>query len=210
MSSYPSNRGYTAMVNRSPRFKIPPESKYPAPNAYDYVRPEADVKICYPFNSSDTRFRLQLGKQIGPSPSDYYHYRRRVEPVEMAFGKQRFVIPAYSVFCGAENKSRCFKCQTQPEGDYYHNFDHNLDLCRPCMNAEIEELNNCKYERLKRSNRLRALGKYKPARWCDFFHKHYSGDLSVDKYPRTVLRLKTRVENYLQTYDTMHKWYVQY
>lgn len=143
-------------------------------------------------------------------PCDYYRYRRRVEPVDMAFGKQRYVIPGYAVFCGAENKSKCFKCQTQPVGDYYHNFAVHLDLCRPCMNAELEELNNCKYDRLKRSSRLRELGKFKPARWCHFYHKHYSGNLAVNKYSRSTLRLKNRVENYLQSYDTLQKWYVQY
>ncbi|XP_069964407.1 uncharacterized protein [Bactrocera oleae] len=209
LHNYPSKRGYSGMANRSPRFKLPALSKYPAPNAYDYVKPETAVNISYPFNASDARSKLPY-KHIGPAPCDYYRYRRRVEPVDMAFGKQRYVIPGYAVFCGAENKSKCFKCQTQPVGDYYHNFAVHLDLCRPCMNAELEELNNCKYDRLKRSSRLRELGKFKPARWCHFYHKHYSGNLAVNKYSRSTLRLKNRVENYLQSYDTLQKWYVQY
>ncbi|XP_039956725.1 uncharacterized protein LOC120772280 [Bactrocera tryoni] len=210
LHNYPSNRGYTAMANRSPRFKLPPESKYPAPNAYVYERPQTAAKMSYPFNTSDARSRLPSGKPIGPSPCDYYLYRRRMQPVEMGFGTQRYVIPGYAVFCGSENKSRCLKCQTQPVGDYYHNFDVHLDLCRPCMNAELAELNNCKYNRLKRSSRLRELGKFKPARWCHFYHKHYYGNLAVNKFPVTTLRLKNRVENYLQSYDKLLQWYVQY
>lgn len=143
-------------------------------------------------------------------PCDYYHYRRREQPVEMAFGHRRYIIPAYAVFCGPENKSKCYKCQSRPLGDYYHNFNTKTDLCRPCMNAELRWLNNCKVGRRLRARRLMELGCFKPSRWCDFFHRHHVGTWFVEKYPRLVLRKKNNIENYLESFDKLTKWYVNY
>nr|XP_014085187.1 uncharacterized protein LOC106614150 [Bactrocera oleae] len=197
---YPSKYGCSPLVSHTPRFSALKEDDIPAVGQYitENAKP---IKQCKkPFNVGDALKREP--KFLTPAPTTYPYHIKIPDRLDycLAFGTRRVIWPATPIFCSARNYMKCLRCQQQPDGDYYHNFKSQLDICRPCLNKELKELRHCKTDDYKRRLKLREWSEFKMVRHCSFYHLHKSGNMRSTLMPKSDLRKKLKVENYLYQY----------
>lgn len=117
-----------------------------------------------------------------------------------AFGSKRKIVPAVTVICTPLNVAKCYKCEQTPHGDYWHDFNTELDLCRPCMHKIDCDLKSCTATEIQRLRLRREYADYKRVRYCDFYHEHGGTTAAVQILPRRILNMKITKENYLALY----------
>ncbi|XP_011203945.1 uncharacterized protein LOC105226652 [Bactrocera dorsalis] len=205
----PSKLGCSPLVSQTPRFSRARYDDSPAVGQY-LTEGGKPIKQCKkPFNVG-----AALSKEptfLTPPPTTYPYHIKVPDRLKycLAFGTRRVIWPATPVFCSARNYMKCFRCQEQPEGDYYHNFKSQLDICRRCLNKEVKELRHCKTDDYKRKLTLREWSEFKLVRHCSFYHLHKSGNMKSTLMTKSDLRKKINRENYLyQYYPVWDKRYV--
>lgn len=129
-----------------------------------------------------------------------HHIPRPKLQVNMAFGKQRKITPVVKIICSPLNVAECHKCEQQPLGDYWHNFEDNLDLCRTCMNKINNEMRSCSANETQRKRLHREKQPYELVRYCGFFHDHGGTSAATQLIPMKTLKFKIKTENYLSLY----------
>lgn len=78
-----------------------------------------------------------------------------------SFGGKIKIIPATMTICKTDNFDRCYRCEQKPEVDYWKSFKIDRNLCRRCMDKEIDD---AKYRSKTKSvmmKRLETLREFK-------------------------------------------------
>lgn len=150
-----------------------------------------------------TLLTLSLSLSLLSRPTTYPYHIKIPDQLNycLAFGTRRVTWPAAAIFCSTRNYMKCFHCQQQPDGDYYHNFKSKLDICRLCLNKELKRLRHCKTDDYNRKRKLREWSEFKLVRHCSFYHLHRSGKMTLKLMPTWDLNKKLKVENYLYPYN---------
>ncbi|ALC41533.1 CG15125 [Drosophila busckii] len=189
---YPSNAGFSALANKTPRLPVIREQMIPPLGTYEPT--PWILRAGYTFDKQWVR----APKWVTPGPSTYsIHNKYPNYQIETAFGSRRIIWPAVVVFCGPYNSAQCLTCHQRPIGDYFHSFANDKDMCRKCMHVEQDIIKNCSLGVVERCIKRREMKQYVPARYCDFFHDHGGTSAKTELTTRKQLRDKIRVENYL-------------
>ncbi|XP_017481361.1 PREDICTED: uncharacterized protein LOC108370539, partial [Rhagoletis zephyria] len=195
---YPSTLGFSSFASRLPR--LPPTEVSRSPFAYNVVPKKKLKQVACPFNVGTKRDDLK--KLLTPSPADYASIKPKPSmKICSAFGSKRIIWPAVAIICTPMNTAKCSKCNKTPIGDYYHQFQLNLDMCRRCMNKQLNMLKRCSTNATMRKYKLKELKEFKPARYCGFYHDHRTKDKALPLISRAELRKKIELENYLYGYQ---------
>lgn len=120
--------------------------------------------------------------------------------INTAFGRQRKILPQVQIICSPFNTAHCHRCEQIPKGDYWHNYEENLDLCRPCKHKIERKLKNCSSTEVQRMRLRHFLLPYRLVRYCGFFHDHNGTTAATQLISRKVLKFKIQKENYLSLY----------
>ncbi|XP_023162602.1 uncharacterized protein LOC111593804 [Drosophila hydei] len=189
---YPSNAGFSALANKMPRLPVVHEESVPPLGTYEPT-PWA-LRAGYTFDRQVTR----PPKWMTPGPSTYsIHTKYPYWKIETAFGTRRVIWPAVAVFCGPKHDAQCIICHETTQGDYFHNFASDKDMCRKCMAEHTATIKNCSLSVVDRYRKRQQIKQFVPARYCGFFHDHNGTTAAVETTSRKELRHKIRVENYL-------------
>ncbi|XP_029406226.2 uncharacterized protein LOC105226654 isoform X1 [Bactrocera dorsalis] len=193
---YPSAYGYSSFASKLPRLPPTDISRFPPIGAYN-VEPKKKIKqAARPFNIGTKR--VQIKKLVTPCPADYAADQPRASlNICSAFGSRRIIWPAVAVICTPVNIAKCSKCNKTPVGDYFHQFQLNLDMCRRCMNKQLKMLKRCSTDLFYRARMRTELSLYRPVRYCDFFHDHQGTTAAIQHMPTSTLRYKIKTENYI-------------
>ncbi|XP_036334616.1 uncharacterized protein LOC118745201 [Rhagoletis pomonella] len=191
---YPSTLGFSSFASRLPR--LPPTEVSRSPFAYNVVPKKKLKQVACPFNVGTKRDDLK--KLVTPSPADYASIKPKPSmKICSAFGSKRIIWPAVAIICTPMNTAKCSKCNKTPIGDYYHQFQLNLDMCRRCMNKQLHMLKRCSTDKFYRARMHYELDLYKPVRYCGFFHDHQGTTAAIQHMPISTLKYKIKTENYL-------------
>uniref|UniRef100_A0A1I8Q4T5 Uncharacterized protein n=1 Tax=Stomoxys calcitrans TaxID=35570 RepID=A0A1I8Q4T5_STOCA len=196
---WPSKLGHSAFVSKNPRFLAPTNANFPCVGSYDVAPKNPLRKAQKPFNVGEQRKDKE--KFLTPAPSTYPHHVARPQlKLSTAFGSKRNIVPKVIVLCSPFNVAKCHKCDQTPLGDYWRDFNTELDLCRPCMHKMERELKNCATTELQRMRLRRNFADYKVVRYCDFYHDHGGTAAAVQVMPTRIFKMKTQKENYFSLY----------
>ncbi|KAH8270854.1 hypothetical protein KR018_007194 [Drosophila ironensis] len=189
---YPSKAGFSAFASKMPR--LPPYKDPGYPPLGSYATDFPGTQYYFTFKKEV----LKGSKWVTPGPSTYTRHLKYPDwNVETAFGSKRIIWPAVAVFCTPSNYAKCSVCGEKPEGDYFHNFSNDADMCRKCMHAAVTAIKKCNLQVTERFHRQQKIKQFVPSRYCGFFHIHDGTTGSIERESRKVLRQKIRVENYL-------------
>lgn len=134
-------------------------------------------------------------------PNTYIGTLRRSQIyVNTAFGTQRKCLPAVHIICSPYNISQCYKCRKTPEGDYWHNYKDDLDLCRRCRHKIESEIRSCQANKVESVRLRHDLLPYRLVRYCSFLHEHNGTTAAMQLIPTKTLKFKVKKENYLSPY----------
>ncbi|XP_075167050.1 uncharacterized protein LOC142239170 [Haematobia irritans] len=196
---WPSKLGHSAFASKVPRLLTPANADFPCVGSYNVETGKSLRKAQKPFNiGAELKDKDRF---LTPAPSTYPHHVPRRQPkLSTAFGSKRRILPAVTVICSPFNGAKCHKCEQIPLGDYWRDFNTELDLCRSCMHKMESELKNCAATELQRLRLRREFADYKRVRYCDFYHDHGGTAAAVQVLPTRILKMKIEKENYLSLY----------
>ncbi|XP_058984876.1 uncharacterized protein LOC131805580 isoform X1 [Musca domestica] len=196
---WPSKLGYSAFASKAPRLLGPSNANMPCVGSYDVETRNPFRNAAKPFNIGAARKDKE--RFLTPGPSTYPHHVERPKlRISSAFGSRRKILPAIGVICSPLNVAKCHKCEQIPQGDYWHDFNTELDLCRPCMHKIEHDLKKCSATELQRLRLRREFSDYVRVRYCDFYHDHGGTMAAVQILPQLIYKMKIEKENYLSLY----------
>ncbi|XP_065370437.1 uncharacterized protein LOC135962439 [Calliphora vicina] len=196
---YPSKLGYTAFASKLLRLPAAETSNNPCVGTYDVEIKIKERKAFKPFNVGAQR--SQKHKFLTPAPNTYSHHKTRKQlHISSAFGRQRKITPEVQIICSPLNNAHCHKCEQVPQGDYWRNYEEDLDLCRPCLHKIEQKLKTCSSTEVQRLRLRRFLLPYRLVRYCGFYHDHHGTTAATQLITTKILKFKINKENYLAMY----------
>ncbi|XP_053965444.1 uncharacterized protein LOC128867890 isoform X2 [Anastrepha ludens] len=196
---YPSTLGYSSFASKLPRLPPTNISRFPPIGAYDVEPWKKPKQAARPFNVGSKY--ADDKKLLTPSPADYAFNKPATSlKICSAFGCKRIFWPAVAIICTPINTAKCSKCNRTPIGDYFHQFQLNLDMCRRCMKKQLRILKHCATDLFYRARMRQELNLYQPVRYCGFFHDHQGTTAAIQHMPTSILKYKIKTENYLSKY----------
>lgn len=126
--------GFGPLANKTPRIQSTLNDLRPF---YSNQREHVCKKSTKPFGVGFDR-NLEKPLMTTPAPSTYKQFQKE-NRFKSSFGGERKELPAVQMMCSPINLSICEKCDEIPFGDYWRHFRILKDLCRGCMEKEVQD-----------------------------------------------------------------------
>lgn len=159
--------GFGPLANKTPRIKPTSNDLRPFYSNHQLKVFKKNIK---PFGVGFDRNSIKT-LMLTPAPCTYKQFQKE-NYFKSSFGGQRKELPAVEMICNPTNLSICEICDEIPFGDYWRHLKSLKDLCRGCMEKEIE---NAIYRSITKSLKIKRLGYlqeyqvYISLYWIEFF-----------------------------------------
>ena len=151
-----NKNGYGGLAMKLPRFKSidQNETHKTEQKTYQVKKEKPTFK---PFGSSLNR------PDFTPNTPGVgtYSFKNRKYIYRHSFGGKIKTIPGTITLCTPQNLDVCSRCNEQPYVDYWKHFEDGKNLCRACMQAEINRAKYRSKTKLLKFKTLDYLNQYK-------------------------------------------------